>query len=86
MIKKIISYIDILSQRGLSISEPYIKYIEDKIWELRPLRYRILFSRIDNNSFILLSMFTKKTKKTPKNEIEKAKKLLEEYNKGVIKS
>lgn len=33
------------------------------------------------NKFILLSMFLKQTQKTPKKEIEKAKKLLEDYKK-----
>lgn len=35
---KIISYIRMLKERGLSIGEPYIKHIESDIWELRPLR------------------------------------------------
>ena len=75
-----------LSQRGLSIGEPYIKHIDKEIWELRPLRDRILFASLYNNKFVLLSVFIKKTKKTPKREIEKAKRLLEEYNKkGVVK-
>ena len=34
-----------------------------------------------NNKFILLSIFMKQTQKTPKKEIEKAKKLLEDYRK-----
>ena len=76
---KIISYIRILKEKGLSIGFPYIKHIEDDIWELRPLRDRILFAYWDNNKFILLSIFMKKTQKTPKKEIEKAKKYLEEY-------
>lgn len=76
---KIISYMRILSENGLSIGEPYIKYLGDEIWELRPLRDRILFGCWNNNKFILLSIFTKKTQKTPKNEIEKAKRLLKDY-------
>ena len=83
---KIAMYIDMLSQRGLSIGEPYIKHLEGEIWELRPLRDRILFASWSNNKFILLSVFMKRTQKTPRREIEKAKSLLEEYNKrGVIK-
>ena len=79
--KKIDLYIDMLSEYGLSLGEPYIKKIENEIWELRPLRDRILFASWCNNKFILLSIFMKKTKKTPKREIEKAKRLLKDYKK-----
>lgn len=77
---KITSYIDILSENGIMAGEPYIKHIEDNIWELRPLRDRILFAYYDKNTFILLSIFMKTTKKTPKTEIEKAKKILKDWS------
>lgn len=80
-VKKIDLYIDLLSEYGLSLTEPYIKKIENEIWELRPLRDRILFASWCNNKFILLSVFLKKTQKTPKREIEKVKRLLEDYKK-----
>ena len=76
---KIISYIRMLQIKGLSLGEPYIKHIENDIWELRPLRDRILFADLNNNKFILLSVFMKSTNKTPKKEIERAKKYLIEY-------
>lgn len=76
---KITMYIDLLAQYGLSLNEPYIKRIDSDIWELRPLRDRILFTSWCNNKFVLLSVFMKKTRKTPKKEIEKAKRLLEDY-------
>lgn len=79
--KKIDLYIDLLSEYGFTLSEPYIKKIENEIWELRPLRDRILFASWCNNKFVLLSVFMKKTQKTPKREIEKAKRLLEDYKK-----
>lgn len=78
---KIISYIRKLKENGLSIGEPYIKYLNGDIWELRPLRDRILFAYFDNNKFILLSIFMKQTKKTPHKEIQKAKRLLKDYKK-----
>lgn len=78
---KIIAYIRMLQQNGLSLGEPYIKHLDSDIWELRPLRDRILFAYFNNNQFILLNIFMKQTQKTPKKEIEKAKKLLEDYKK-----
>lgn len=78
-INKIISYIRMLKDNGLLLGTQYIKHISDEICELRPLRDRILFANFDNNKFILLSIFMKQTQKTPKKEIEKAKRLLKDY-------
>lgn len=74
-------YIDLLSECGLTLTEPYIKKLDKEIWELRPLRDRILFASWCDNKFVLLSIFMKQTQKTPKREIEKAKRLLEDYKK-----
>lgn len=76
---KIVAYIRKLSENGLLLNEEYIKHLTGEIWELRPLRDRILFAYLDKNKFVLLSIFMKKTQKTPKREIIKAKKLLKDY-------
>lgn len=75
---KINDYIEILSQYGTQVGEPYIKHLDGDIWELRPLRDRILFVGWVNGSFVLLHHFMKKTQKTPAREIEKAKRELED--------
>lgn len=71
---KITEYIEYLRVYGLSLGEPYIKHLNGSIWELRPLRDRILFVSFDKNCFYLLHYFTKKTQITPVNEIKKAEK------------
>lgn len=76
---KVTTYIDLLSQYGFNLGKPYIKHIEQDIWELRPLKDRIFFANIKNNEIILLNHFMKKTQKTPQREIKKAKKLLQEF-------
>ncbi len=73
---KINDYIEILSQYGTQAGEPYIKHLEGDIWELRPLRDRILFVGWVNGCYVLLHHFMKKTQKTPVREIEKAKREL----------
>ena len=78
---KIIAYIRLLREEGIKIGQPYVKYIMDDIWELRPLRDRILFAYCKDKEFVLLSVFMKKTQKTPLKEITKAKKLLKEFKK-----
>ena len=70
---KINDYIQMLQLYGTKAGEPYLKHLEEKLWELRPLRDRIFFVSYINGSYGLLHHFVKKTQKTPKREIEKAK-------------
>ncbi len=60
---KIRDYIKALSLYGTQIGEPYLKHLEGEIWELRPLRDRILFAAWIDNSFVLLHTFMKKLKR-----------------------
>lgn len=78
-LNKIIAYMNLLSEQGLEIGSPYIKHLEDDIWELRPIRDKILFAYYTNNKFLLLTCFMKETQKTPKREIERARRLLKDY-------
>lgn len=71
---KIRDYIKVLSEYGTRAGEPYMKHIDGDIWELRPLSDRIFFVGWVNGSFVLLHQFTKKTRKTPDKEKEKAKR------------
>lgn len=73
---KIRDYIKMLSLYGVQAGEPYIKHLDGEIWELRPLRDRILFVAWVNGSYVLLHHFMKQTQKTPKREIDKAKREL----------
>lgn len=83
---KIVAYIRMLKKEGLGLGMPYIKHLDENIWELRPLRDRITFACCDNNRFVLLSVFMKQTQKTPKKEIERAKRLLDNYIKRKAES
>jgi len=76
---KIIAYIDLLCEEGTRIGEPVTKHLDGDIWELRPLRNRILFAYYKDNLYILLHHFIKKTDKTPPKEIDQAKRNLAEY-------
>jgi phage-related protein len=73
---KINDYIEILSQYGTTVGEPYLKHLDGEIWELRPLRDRIFFVAWHEDSYVLLHSFMKKTQKTPAREIDKAKREL----------
>ena len=78
-LNKILSYLVILENSGTRAGEPYIKHIEDDIWELRPLRDRIFFFCWQGDRFILLHHFVKKTQKTPRREIEQAKRNRDDF-------
>lgn len=69
-------YIQALAQYGATLGEPYMKKIDDKhnIWELRPCSDRIFFVAWVNDTYMLLHVFQKKTKKTPEREKEQARR------------
>lgn len=75
---KIRDYIKVLSEYGTRIGAPYVKHLDDEIWELRPIRDRILFAAWDGEKFVLLHHFMKQTQKTPQREIVQAKKNLKD--------
>ena len=75
-LEKIDGYIEALRRCGTAAGKPYIDHIEGEIWELRPLRDRIFFVAWNGDSFVLLHHFMKKTRKTPRSEIEQAKREL----------
>lgn len=76
---KINDYLEALKIHGLQLREPYIKHLDGEIWELRPLKNRILFFGHNGNEFILLHHFVKKTQKTPQAEIEQAKRNMRDF-------
>lgn len=77
-LKKIAEYIKALRIYGTMVGQPYVKHIDGDIWELRPLKDRIFFVGWHNGSYVLLHTFVKKTRKTPKREIEQAKREYED--------
>ena len=56
-----------------------MKHLDGEIWELRPIRDRILFAGVVGGRYVLLHQFMKRTQKTPAREIEKAKRELADF-------
>ena len=77
--KKIASLLDLLKVKGLSLGEPYLKHLREEIWELRPLKDRILLASVKYHRIILLTIFRKETKKTPESEILRVKMALIDF-------
>ena len=84
---KAFSEIELLEKHGANLREPYTKSIKgEKYKELYELRVkfssdisRIFYFTFRNNTFVLLHGFTKKTEKTPLNELERALRYKEDY-------
>ena len=72
-------YIELLQQNGTHMSENITKHLEDGIWELRPGNNRVFYFFFRDNIYVLLHQFRKKSQKTPKREIEKAKRERDDY-------
>lgn len=64
------------------VREPYIKHLEDRLWEMR-LRgrdgiARSLYVTASGRRVVILRTFVKKTRKTPRREIELARRRAQE--------
>jgi phage-related protein len=81
--EKIDRTIKLLKQFGTELPQPHAEPIDGKLWELRTKLSsnisRVFYFLTVGNTFILLHGFTKKTQKTPPNEIEKAKEYMRDY-------
>lgn len=80
---KLLGLMGILQEKGNLLREPHSKYLEDGIFELRGKVgkdiTRILYFFYYGRKIIVTNGFVKKTQKTPKDEIERAKKYRKEY-------
>lgn len=77
--KQISLYIQLLQDNGTRLPENITKHLTEDIWELRPGSNRVLYFYHKNDTFVLLHHFRKKTQKTPRRELEKAKAERDDY-------
>lgn len=83
---KIREYVKALAVNGTYLPEQYTKHLDGEIWELRPISDRILFAGWVDGTFVLLHSFVKKTQKTPRREIERAKREFADFKEREGKS
>lgn len=80
---KILKTIVMLQNNGTELRMPYSEHLEDGIFEIRAKVgsdiSRVLYFFVIGHRIILTNGFIKKTQKTPKGEIEKAKQYRKEY-------
>jgi phage-related protein len=75
--ERILVFLELLRDKGISLREPHCKHLGGGVYELRPIfnnvHYRIMYFFNGMEIVIVTSGFKKKTRKTPKSEIEKVK-------------
>ena len=65
-------YIELLQENGTRLGTNITKHLVEDIWELRPGNNRVFYFYFENNTFVLLHQFRKKSQKTPQREINQA--------------
>lgn len=80
---KIFHDLEILELEGNQLRRPTSSHLEDGIFELRTIQgnniARVLYFFYIDKKIILTNGFTKKTQKTPRKEIDLAKKYRDDY-------
>ena len=72
-LNKINDYIEALKQNGTRLGMPFVRHLEDDLWELRPLGNRIFFAVWIDGIFVLLHGYEKKSQKIPEKELKRAR-------------
>lgn len=85
---KAMATIKLLSEYGNQLREPYSKSMGDGLFELR-IKFssdisRIFYFFIVDNKIILTNGFIKKTVKTPKTELDLARKYKKDYERRML--
>jgi phage-related protein len=82
----IIEAMEMLKTFGLQLRDPYVKFVGDKLYELRIKDpdgiYRIFYFAATGKKFVMVHGYVKKSQKIPTKELAKAKKRMKEYLNG----
>ena len=69
-------HIGLLQKRSPTLGMPYVRHLQGKLWELRVRTrgavYRLLYFFHTGRRIVFLHAFVKKTRKTPRREIDVA--------------
>lgn len=84
---KIVRISQLIENVGVfSVKEPYVRHLQGKIWEIRAAGKetvaRSLYTTVAGKRVLILRTFVKKTRKTPKQEIDIALQRMKEFTRG----
>ncbi len=69
---RVARYLQLLQEFGTSLGMPDARHIRGPLWELRPGAYRILYAVMPLRRCVVLRVFRKKSRDTPRQEIAMA--------------
>jgi len=79
----VVHHISLLQERGPTLGMPYVRHLQGKLWELRVrtrgAAYRLFYFFCAGRRIVFLHAFVKKTKKTPRREIDMAMRRLNSF-------
>lgn len=74
---------DLLEEQGIAVGMPYVKPLEEKLYEIRVEQntniYRVIYFAWTGKQFIMLHGFQKKTQKTPKKDLQLALERMKDF-------
>ena len=80
---KVFGRLELLEEHGSELGMPFSRHLDDGVFELRTVVgnniTRILYFFVVGRRVILTHGFVKKTRKTPAREIDRAKKIREDW-------
>ena len=86
--QKILAYISLLEEKGEELRRPIADYVGEKLYELRPKTYRVLYFFMLKDHAVIFHIFRKKTDRLPMNEkrvaLIRMYDFLRRYQKGEI--
>ena len=80
---KLARIVELIEALGLEkVREPYVKHLQDRLWEMRMTGRdgisRAIYVTASGKRVVIVRAFIKKTQKTPRSELELARKRAEE--------
>jgi phage-related protein len=75
----VLHHIDLLAEFGVLLGEPYSRQLSGRLRELRAGPWRVTYFADPRRRFILLTSFRKRTRKTDREQIREADRLMQDW-------
>jgi phage-related protein len=86
ILARYLRYVELMEKHGADLRSPHSESMGGGLFELRPKASegigRVLYCTVKGATIVILHSFVKKTQKTPKREIDIARRRLEEVRNG----
>ncbi len=83
--KKLVALLKRTADEGVPHNNEKFRKLENDLWEFKSYQSRVMCTFYEEKIILLMNCFIKKSQKTPRNELERARRLLKEVSKGGIR-